>query len=217
LGRQLRPRKPRAKVAEPKEYQAVDDEETEDESEEDDDEETEDESEEVEDEEQEEVPQQRNKGRSRGGRQVTKDSKPPKRKKRSAFQKKSPKSRRLGTVAEGRATQTGERKVVQQISMLKAQVERLQMQVSSEQQHPTRGLPGPGPHATHNSATAAILRFTAQHMRANAVEVMAQMRADAVEELAAAITKTPQSEDVDSMLAHLQQTPGMPQRSEEVD
>jgi hypothetical protein len=202
------------KVPKPKEYQEDDDEETEDESEEDDDEETEDESEEAEDEEQEEVPQKRKKGRGRGGRQVTKDSEPPKRKQRSAYQKKPPKRRRLGPVA---ATQTDAREAAQKITVLKAQVERLQMQVSSEQQHPTRELPGPQPHATHNTTAAAILRFTAQHMRANAVEVIAQMRADAVEELAAAITNTPQSEAVDSIMAHLQQTPGMPQQSEEVD
>jgi hypothetical protein len=201
MGRWLRERKPRAvkevaarKVQVREDSDKGDDDEDSLESEDD---ESEDESEETEEKEQEEVPQTRGTGGGRGR----------KRKQGRADRRNPPKKRRRGTVAKERAAQTHAPEALQ-VALLKSQVAELQLQIGHEQQQPKgspRSLPDLQPLATHNNQAAAILLFTAQNMRAAAVE-----------QLAATIANTPRSKEVDSFLASLPTT-GRPQNPDEVD
>ena len=218
MGRRLRERKPRTvkvigpKVDEPEDFEEDDDEETdekssvelEEESEGESQEESEDESQE---EEQEELPKQ-SKGRGRGRGQSTKDSKPPKRKSRSIDKTNLTKKRRLAASAGERAARRDAELAAQQVVLLQAQVEQLQQRVGSEQQPTYRATPGflePRRQATHNTTQSAVLRFAAQNLRA-----------DAIEELAATLEGMPHPVVIDNPLAHVQ-TPGTLQGSEEVD
>jgi hypothetical protein len=211
MGRQLRERKPQAvkevaaqKVQVFEDSDEVDDDEDSDEGADDEDsdegadDESEDDSEETEEEEKRVVPQPRGTGRGRGR----------KRRQGRAGRKKPLKKRRVGTMAEERADQTPAPEATQEVALLKAQLAQLQRQVGLEQSQPTgpsRRLPDLQPLSTHNTTAAAILRFTAQNMRAAAVE-----------QLAATIVNMPGSTEVDSLLARLPTT-GRAQSPDEVD
>jgi hypothetical protein len=191
MRRRLRERKPQpVQTADSEVEQPEDSEETAEESEEESEQESE---EEFEDEE-----RSRDKGRGR-----SQARKPGKRKSCRAGQTSGRKKPRRGTVADA---QREAELAARQVAVLQARVDQLEAQAQQQQSyHMTPGPPEPRPQATQNTAQSAILQFAAQNMRA-----------DAIDRLAAALQNTPRSGAIDNLLAHLH-TPGIPQLSGEVD